>query len=169
MDLALLSGTGTGQPLGILAHPDVDHVTVEGQSAMEVYASIIQRLTVLKGRLLTGLTVVIHPDVGERFDLATLSDGSFMFPDGLAGKLVGKATVIEDSNLPVAVGGEVPIIVGVFKRGLHFFNRKALVVEQSNAPGFVSDETTFRAVERYGAAVAKPSAFEVIDGTDLTP
>ena len=40
-------------------------------------------------------------------------------------------------------------------------------MEQSNGPGFVSDETTFRAVERYGAAVVKPSSFEVIDGLSL--
>ena len=61
VDLALLKGTGTGQPLGILAHGSVGHVTASGQQAVAVYRDIIRRITVLKGRLLTNLTVVLHP------------------------------------------------------------------------------------------------------------
>jgi HK97 family phage major capsid protein len=167
VDVALLDGTGTGQPLGILRQPDVDHVTNADSSAMGVYSAIIRRITALKGRLLTGLTVVVHPTLAERFDLAVNGNDEFIFPDGLAGKLVGKATVVEDANLPV-VAGKVPIIVGSFKRGLHLFSRKALTIEKSEGPGFEDDVTTFRAVERYGAAVVKPSSFEVVDGTDLT-
>jgi HK97 family phage major capsid protein len=167
VDMALSNGTGTGEPLGILRHPDVDHVTISGQQAMLVYQSIIRRLTVLNGRLQSNISVVVHPNVSERFDLALNANGDFLFPDGLRGKLTGKATLVEDANLPIGTGNTVPIIVGAFKRGLHVFNRKAIVIEQSTGPGFSSDETTFRAVERYGAAIVKPSSFEVIDGLDL--
>jgi HK97 family phage major capsid protein len=168
VDVALLDGTGVGQPLGILRTPDVDATAVAGQTAMDIYTAIVQATYRLTGRYYDNLAVALHPQVLERFDLALDANDNFLFPDGLQGKLGSKARVVEAPNLPVAVGGAVPIIVGAFKVGLHVFSRKGLVIEQSQDAGFVEDTTWFRAVERYGAAVAKPSAFEVLTGTDIT-
>lgn len=168
LDVALLDGTGVGQPLGLLRHTGITHTPVAGQTAMEIYVSIVRAVYRVSIRFPgKALSVVLHPQVLERFDLALDANDNFQFSEGLAGKLQDKARVVEDANLPVAVDGAVPIVVGAFKY-LHYFARKGLVVEESQAVGFTDDETFFRAVERYGVAVSRPSAFEVVDGADLT-
>ena len=170
IDVALLNGTGIGQPLGILRHPAVNHTALgSNQEAMALFVAIMTALSKLTGRYLTGLSVVVHPSMLLRFDTDLDGNGNLRFPDGLRGILGSKgASVTVDPNLPVAVDGTCPIVVGAFQRGLHFCSRSAVALDQSNAPGFQTDETTFRAVERYAAVVAKASCFEVIDGTDLT-
>ena len=59
------------------------------------------------------------------------------------------------------------IIVGNFKAGGYFFSRSPLVIEASRDAAFVTDETVFRAVERYGFAAVAPGAFETLTG--ITP
>jgi HK97 family phage major capsid protein len=165
VDLDLLDGTGVGMPLGVLRNPDVNDTPVDGQSAMQVYASIVKALNRVGLRFYDGLVVTVHPAVLERFDLATDGDGRFLFPDGLQGKLT-KGRVVEDANVPVAVDGTAPIIVGDWRQ-FHFFSRQGFTLESNQAPGWVTDETVFRCVERYGAALVKPDAMEIVTGADL--
>ncbi len=95
----------------------------------------------------------------------------YIFEGGLAGVLRGSGIdVVVDANIPTNLGGgtnQTIMILGAFREGAYFFSRSALVVEASRDAGWVTDETVFRGVERYGFAVVRPSAFELLTG--ITP
>ena len=58
---------------------------------MEIYASIVRAVyRVASGFPGKALSVVLHPQVLERFDLALDTTGQFQFPEGLQGKLQGR-------------------------------------------------------------------------------
>jgi len=49
-----------------------------------------------------------------------------------------------------------------------FFERKAITIDTDRSgDAFIEDVTRYRAVERYGAALVKGDAMEVLDGIDL--
>ena len=75
-----------------------------------------------------------------------------------------------DANIPTNLGAgtnESIMILGAFREGAYFFSRTPLVVEASRDAGWVTDESVFRGVERYGFAVVRPQAFELLTG--ITP
>ena len=61
---------------------------------------------------------------------------------------------------------ETEMILGNFAQGAYFFSRTPLVVEASRDAGWVTDEHVFRGVERFGFAVVRPQAFEVLSGIE---
>ena len=61
---------------------------------------------------------------------------------------------------------ETKMILGNFAQGLYFLSRTPLVVEASRDAGWVTDETVFRRIERFGAAVVRPQSFEVLSGIE---
>jgi HK97 family phage major capsid protein len=61
---------------------------------------------------------------------------------------------------------ETEMILGNFAAGAYFFSRTLLVVEASRDAGWISDQTVFRAVERFGFAVVRPPAFEILTGIE---
>lgn len=110
---------------------------------------------------------MLRPEVALRFETArSSSTEERLFPGGIEDAF--GARVIYDANLPVDGTGLSSIIVADW-RLLYVLSRQGLAIESSPYPAFESDETTFRAHERIGAAVTKPEAFDVIDGVDITP
>ena len=99
------------------------------------------------------------------------STGRYIFDGGLAGQLEGSGiTVVPDANIPTNLGAgtnETIMILGAFREGAYFFSRTPLVVEASRDAGWVSDETVYRGVERYGFQVVRPQGFELLTG--ITP
>jgi HK97 family phage major capsid protein len=168
IDATLLDGDGVGKPVGVLQAAGVNHVGVTSQGAEGLFDAIAGAISRLRAKFFEPTAVVMRPEIMLRFTIArTAGDGHFLFGEGLADRL--GVTVVFDSNLPVDGTGLTSIIVAEWASALYFFSRGGLVIESSEAPAFVSDETTFRAYERHGAAVVKPDAIEVLDDVDVSP
>jgi HK97 family phage major capsid protein len=167
IDKAIIDGTGVGQPTGILRASGVTSTPVEGQTGQAVYASLVKAVNRLQVKFFAeGLTVVLHPRDAARFLLATDTGGAYLFPGGVeeVGRRIG-ANVVIDANVPTNRGAgtnESVIIVGAFREGAFFFERQPLTIDASSEAAWRTDETVFRSVTRYGLAVVRPSAFEVI-------
>ena len=169
IDTAIISGTGTGQPTGIRNTAGVAATAVDGQGGAALYNSIVKAVSRIGQRFETVDTVVVHPRDAVKFELATDSTGQYLFPGGIAQRFPGVSLVL-DANIPTNLGtgtNESVILVGGFARGAYFFERQALTIDVSSEAAFLSDQTVFRGVERYGFAVVVPGAFEVLTG--ITP
>ena len=133
--------------------------------------SVLKAAGRLAEDFLTPDALVVHPRDFVKFGLATDTVGRYVFERGLTGQLEGSGiTVVADANVPTNLGAgtnESIMILGAFAAGAYFFSRTPLVVEASRDAGWVTDETVFRGVERYGFAVVRPSAFELLTG--ITP
>ncbi len=169
VDQAIISGTGTGQPTGIRNTAGVTSTAVDGQTGGGLYESIKKASSRLRIKFYEPDTIVMHPRDMVKFDLFKDANGLYVFDGGLGERFPGVA-VIADANVPTNLGAgtnEAVIIVGAFKLGAYFFQRQALTIEASRDAGWVTDETVFRAVERYGFAAVQPLAFELLTG--ITP
>ena len=95
--------------------------------------------------------------------------GAYTFQRGLAGALEGTGiTVISDANVPTNLGtgtDESVAILGNFQLGAYFLNR-SFAIEASRDAGWITDETVFRGVRRFGFACVVPAAFEVLSGIE---
>lgn len=166
LDTAIISGTGTGQPTGIRNAAGVNAQAVDGQTGQLLYESILKAISRIEQRFESVDTVVVHPREAVKFALAKATgSGEYLWPNGIQAALPEGVKLVADANLPSNLGAgtnETVIIVGDFRRGAAIFNRQPLTIEASREAAFVSDETIFRAVRRYGFAVLVPGAFEIL-------
>lgn len=166
VDTAIMSGTGTGQPTGIRNAAGVTATAVDGQGGYQLNNSILKAIGRLRQAFYDADAIVMHPRDVVKFELAQATDNTYLFPEGILERY-RPAEVIVDANIPTNLGAganESVMIVGNFKAGGAFFQRQPLTLDASSDAGFTSDETVFRAVERYGFAVLDPSAFQVLSG-----
>jgi HK97 family phage major capsid protein len=170
IDTAVISGTGVGSPTGIRNATGVNATATDGQDGQALFDSILKAEGRLREDFFEADTVAVHPRELAKFRLARASGtGEYLFPQGIEGAL-GAGKVVVDANIPTTLGAglnESIIIVGDFRNGALFLSRQALEIDSSRDAGWVTDETVFRAVERYGFAVTRPAAFEIITG--ITP
>ncbi len=169
VDQAIISGTGTGQPTGIRNTAGVTSTAVDGQGGPALYNSILKATGRLREDFLEPDTIVVHPRDLVKFELAADTTGNYIFPGGL-GSALASGLLVPDANVPTNLGAgtnESIAIVGNFRQGGYFFSRTPLVVEASRDAGWQTDETVFRGVERYGFAVVRAQAFEILTG--ITP
>jgi len=166
VDQAIISGTGTGQPTGIRNAAGVTSTAVDGQTGREIYNSILKAIGRLREDFMEPDTVVVAPRDIVKFELAADTTNRYLFEGGL-GAALGGGMLVADPNLPQNLGAgtnESIIIVGNFRQGGYSFSRTPLVVEASRDAGWQTDETVFRGVERYGFAVVRAQAFEILSG-----
>ena len=170
IDTAIIDGSGTGEPTGIRNTVGVTSTAVDGQTGKLLSDSIIRAAGRLAEDFVAPDTLVIHPRDFVKFGLATDLQGRYLFERGLAGQLEGSGiTVVADANMPDNLGtgtDETEMILGNFAQGAYFFSRTPLVVEASRDAGWITDETVFRGVERFGFAVVRPTAFEILTGIE---
>lgn len=167
-DVGILSGSGTGQPLGIRNTAGVASTAVDGQTGQALFESILKAISRIEQRFEQVDTVVLHPRDLVKFALARSTTNEYLFPGGLAAALPDGVDVVVDANIPTNLGAsttESIIIVGGFRRACLFFERQGLTLEASREAYFASDETAIRAVTRYGFLVAVPPALEILSGT----
>jgi HK97 family phage major capsid protein len=99
-------------------------------------------------------TVLIHPRELAKFALATDTTNRYLFEGGLARQFENGVSVVADANIPTDLGAgtdESEIIVGNFQAGGYFFERQPLTIDVDLSSGFVTDQTAYRGVERFGA------------------
>jgi HK97 family phage major capsid protein len=167
IDQAIISGTGTGQPTGIRNTAGITSTAVDGQTGQLLYNSILKAQSRLQQVFYEPDTLVVHPRDLVKFDLAIDSQGRYLFEGGLASQLRAPLAVIPDANVPTTLGAgtnESIAILGAFRLGAYYFERSALTIDTSSDAAFLTDETIFRAVERYGFCVVVPSAFQILTG-----
>ena len=171
LDKAIISGTGTGQPTGILKAAGVNDEAVDAQTGQGLYESILKAVSRVEQRHEPVDTVAVHPREVVKFALAKATgSGEYLWPTGVQAAFPEGVTLVADPNIPSNLGAgtnESVIIVGGFERGAAIFNRQPLTVESSREAGWVTDETVFRGLRRYGFAVLVPGAFEIL--TSITP
>ena len=169
VDTAIISGSGTGAPAGIRNTAGVTSTAVDGQGGPALYNSILKAIGRVREDFLEPDTIVVHPKDLVKFELAADTTGNYIFPGGL-GSAFAFGVLVADANIPTNLGAgtnESIVIVGNFRQGGYFFSRTPLVVEASRDAGWQTDETVFRGVERYGFAVVRAQAFEILTG--ITP
>jgi HK97 family phage major capsid protein len=168
IDVALLDGTGIGQPLGVLRNPDVAHTGVTDSDPGPLFDAIVAAIGRVRSRFREPTAVVMRPELLARFAIArTTGSGEFLLPNGLEQHL--GVSVVVDGNVPVAAGppATAPILIGEWPRALHTFSNGGLVLEASQHAGWESDETYVRGYERIGAAVLDPDAVEILDDVEV--
>jgi HK97 family phage major capsid protein len=167
-DAAIIAGTGIGEPVGILNTVGVLQTPVSGQSGQELYESILGAISRRVQALYMPTVVVLHPREWLKFKVAKDLQDRYLFAS-FAG-MFPDAQVVLDPNLPTTLGtgtDESVIIVGDLRSGAYVFNRQPLTLDASSDAAFLSDETVFRAVRRWGFSVVKPDAIEVL--TEIAP
>jgi HK97 family phage major capsid protein len=192
-EIAFLSGSGSGQPLGLLNTPGLGTQTLT-QASLEdpavtsglldtILSSIAEVQTnwgqpsaivmhprtwtrILKSRDSVGhYTIAPRSNFGAGYDPATART----FVNGPQQTLFG-VEVILSNRIPTNLGSgtnQSRVIVGDFKEAL-ILDRQGITVDESPHVFFTSNQTVFRAESRVGFTAARsPLAFSVIGGTGL--
>jgi hypothetical protein len=168
IDVALLDGTGIGQPLGVLRDPDVAHTTIGASEVAPLFDALAAAVSRLRIRLYGPTAIAMRPELLLRFVQARSTTGTFLFEDMDAVATRLGAPIVVDANVPV-VAGLTSAIVADWRSALLVVSNGGVVIESSTGPMFPSDETAVRCFERIGAAVIAPAAVEVIDGIEVNP
>lgn len=192
-EVAIINGTGIGQPKGILNTEGVDIIdcaTLITTDPMVLLDKIVDAISeVYTDHLAAPSAILMHPRVWAEIikarnadDIYLVGPGSSPFgrrPNdsipGLAaspspvGSLFG-VDVYCSANVPLTLGedsNETAVIVGDFSEGL-ILDRQGITTDQSEHVFFTSNQTIFRAEERMGFTAARdPKAFKVIGGEGL--
>ena len=187
-ETAFLTGSGSGQPLGILNTPGIDAVTyTEGSPTV---AALLDKVLDAVANVETNhgspSAIVMHPRTWTRIIKAKDSAGAWQLNPGTYGapagavegrslfgppqKLLWGVPVITSNRVPTNLGSgtnESRVIVGDFREAL-ILDRQGITVDESPHVLFTSNQTIFRAEKRVGFTAARtPLAFSVIGGTGL--
>ncbi|MDD2869739.1 phage major capsid protein [Neomegalonema sp.] len=162
--LAFVSGSGVGQPAGILADADIE--AVESGVANAITAdSLIDLFHDLPGfyaanavwgmnRSTIGVVRKLKNTGGDYLWRDTLSDGN---PPTILGR-----PVIELPDMPDIAADATPILFGDLKQGYRIVDRLALSVMRDPYSVATKGQTRFHARRRVGGAVIKPEAFRLL-------
>jgi HK97 family phage major capsid protein len=187
-DRAIINGTGTGQPTGILNTLGIPSTLVSATTAAAIYDDILSAI----GRLnqvyfgqpdailmapRTWSKMLSAKDQNLRYlgTSSVVGQTTFNLPGvpNPTGAVPGAMTtifgvpVIIDANMPVNLaGGTSAIVVGAFKEAW-LLERDGFRMDMSSEAGtaFESNQTWFRGEERAGFTAARlPTAFQIIVG-----
>lgn len=190
-ETAFLTGSGEGQPLGILNTPGVSTTSITATTDPAAEKSILDKIldaianvqeswgqpsailmhprtwtTILKSRDTAGhYTIAPRNNFGAGYDPATART----YINGPQQTLFGVEVVLSN-RMPINLGSgtnESRIIVGDFREAL-ILDRQGITVDESPHVYFTSNQTVFRAESRVGFTAARsPVAYNVIGGVGL--
>jgi len=179
-ETAFLTGSGTGQPLGILNTPGISATTLTSTSisaAAGLLDAVLDSIMKVQSAHGQPSAIVMHPRTWTRIIKDRDAAGVWTIeprenrigarPTG--GTLFGVPVVLSN-RVPTNLGGttnESRIIVGDFSEAL-ILDRQGITVDESPHVYFTSNQTVFRAEMRVGFTAARtPVAFDVIGGAGL--
>lgn len=191
-EVAILDGSGTGQPRGILQQTGTNGITVSTNTQVAVLDAIVDAAAAVHQNLKDVPThVIMHPRTWAWLMKAKESSSPTTYivgppagigrrpSDGLPGPSIPGAVipnalfgmdVVLTANMPTNKGAgadESRIIVGRLDEAL-ILDRQGVTVDTSEHVYFTSNQTVFRAELRTGFTAARyPEAFSVISGTGL--
>lgn len=162
--LAFVSGTGAGQPAGILVDADIEAVET-GAAAAITADSLIDLFHDLPGfyaanavwgmnRSTIGVVRKLKNAGGDYLWRDTLSDGN---PPTILGR-----PVIELPDMPDIAANATPVMFGDLKQGYRIVDRLALSVMRDPYSMATKGQTRFHARRRVGGAVVKPEAIRLL-------
>jgi HK97 family phage major capsid protein len=185
-ETAFISGTGTGQPLGILNTPGLGSTPLTDTTAAGLIDAILDAISdvetnhgapsaillhprtwtfILKAKDTAGAWLLGPPTVGAHADVRdsrTVANGPAKFLWGYP--------VVTSNRIPTNLGAgtnESRVIVGDFSEAL-ILDRQGITVDESAHVYFTTNQTVFRAEERVGFTAARtPGAFNVVGGAGL--
>jgi HK97 family phage major capsid protein len=194
-EIAILNGSGTGQPQGILGTSGVGTAggALTSTAIVDLLDKVVDGIVQVQDLFKADPShIVMHPRTWARIIKAReasapstylVGSGSTAFGrrandsapglrngrQGLVGELFGYP-VIATANMPTNLGAgtnESRVIVGAFDEAL-ILDRQGVTVDTSEHVYFTSNQTVFRAEMRVGFTAARyPEAFSVISGTGL--
>lgn len=193
----ILSGSGSGEPRGILNTTGVGSVTVGTNTAQAIIDAILdavvnvqtnyfaapngilmspRRLAFLQKGKDTATNYLFNPAGATRAPgglganepgATSVSTGAVMVMPSLFGMPVGVSTNVP-TNLGVGTNQDV-IVVGAWNEA-HWFERQAVTLDVSDQAGFAENQTWFRLEERAGFSAERyPKAFATVGGAGLVP
>jgi len=179
-EAAFLSGSGTGQPLGILNTPGIQTVVADtpGDPAAVggLIDEILDAIAKVQGEHGNPSAIVMHPRTWTRIIKSRDAQGLYVVGGGSIANgptqqssLLGY-TVVLSNRVPINLGAganESRVIVGDFTEAL-ILDRQGITVDESPHVYFTSNQTVFRAEQRVGFTAARqPKAFCTVGGTGL--
>jgi HK97 family phage major capsid protein len=186
LDKAIVNGTGTGQPLGILRTPGVTPIVYDDASptVKELLAAIGQAVVAtIDNQKTESLTIVMRPSTWYKIILDSDADGVYTLgsdnlnrartaADSLPQRTLFGYPVRLSANIPntldaagTGVGTQTRVIVGDFSEAL-LLERQNYTFDKSEHVFFTSNQTVFRGEGRFGFTAGRyPKAFSVVGGT----
>lgn len=180
-EIAFLSGTGTGQPLGILNTPGISTTTLTATGALELLDAILTAIGTVETDHGAPSAILMHPRTWTRILRARDTVGAYYIDPtggpqdprtGLRGpvKTLWGYPVVTSNRVPTNLGAgvnESRVIVGDFREAL-ILDRQGITVDESPHVYFTTNATVFRAEQRVGFTAARtPKAFNVVGGAGL--
>lgn len=182
-EIALINGSGTGQPTGILNQSGVGSVTYTDASptVLELLDKIVEAIGQVEQEFFGFPShIVLHPRTWawiqkDRTDnVYTIGSGANsggrVPSDALPSRSLFGVPVVTTPNVPTNLGAgtnESRVIVGDFSQAL-ILDRQGITIDDSSHVYFTSNKTVFRGEERMGFTAGRyPDAFSVVGGTGL--
>ena len=180
-ETAFLTGTGTGQPLGILNTPGIGSTPLSTTPIVDLLDAILDAIAAVETNQGAPNGILMHPRTWTRILKARDAQGAYYIDPnggptdprtGLRGpqKVLWGYPVYTTNRMPTNLGAgtnESRVIVGDFRESL-ILDRQGITVDQSEHVYFMNNATVFRAEERVGFTAARtPLAINVVGGTGL--
>lgn len=191
IEIAIINGSGTGQPKGILGTTGVGTTALTSTDVDDLLDAVSDAITAIYTDFIDAPNaIVMHPRTWGRIAKARDTNGAYLIGSATAprqdrtavaglpgfgggqvprGELFG-LPVYTTANVPTNLGSgtnESRVIVGKFDEGL-VLDRGGITVDKSEHVYFTSNQTIFRGEQDIGFTAARyPKAFNVIGGVGL--
>lgn len=181
-ETAFLTGSGSGQPLGILNTPGISTTSITDtgvSSSTGLLDKILDAILTNQTNFGQPSAILMHPRTWTRIIKDKNSQGYYTLNDSTsaditrprpAGGTLFGVQVVLSNRIPTNLGGgtnESRVIVGDFREAL-ILDRQGITVDESPHVYFTTNQTVFRAEFRVGFTAARtPLAFNVIGGAGL--
>lgn len=167
-DMAFLKGTGTGQPLGLIATPNV--IEVARKTAAHVAVEDIDKMFyALKPSVRANSVWLANTEVAQALDAIVDANGRKLLNTSIAGaadngvitKLKGRPFIELDEFQLSALGTRGDLVLFDPSRYV-ILDKSGLAIDISTHARFVTDETTWRFKKRVGGKLIDAKAAVVL-------
>lgn len=176
---AILDGTGTGQPLGLLRQVGRQPLTLATWSVTALLDIIVDGLFLLENEGFNATHIIMHPRRWQKIakfrDANTgeaIANGNRFGEGGLPGRSIYGVPVVTTKLLPTNGGAgtnQDDILIVDASEQLRL-EREGIAVDESKHVYFTSNQTVFRAERRVGFTGARyPKSIVHISGAGLVP
>jgi len=187
-ETAFITGSGTGQPLGILNTPGIGATPLTSTTEAALIDAILDAIAAVETNHGAPSAILMHPRTWTRILKSKDAQGVYLIGSPADATVNGPALgqnrtgyrgptkslwgypVVTSNRVPTNLGAgtnESRVVVGDFRECL-ILDRQGLTVDESSHVYFTTNQTVFRAEERVGFTAARtPLALNVVGGVGL--
>jgi len=163
-DTAFFSGSGSGQPTGILTSTDIEDV--EAEKAAEISLDdLLSLYDAVPPQYRDSASWVMNPATMSLLRKLADASGRLILQADLSGSapntIMGRPVYLT-SNMPVVKASNKTILFGDFKQAYMLVDHRNLGVQRSADRYFEADQVAFRAIARVDGQVAIADAVRVL-------